>query len=63
MKKNRSKYGNEYIKDHYRRVSLELKFEDYDEVKAVADELGIGVSTLIKQVVSEKIDKIKAENK
>lgn len=54
-------YKNEYRRTHYKTVSVNFKFETYDEVKAVADELGIGVSTFIKQAISEGLEKYKKE--
>lgn len=56
-KKNQIKYINEYAKDHYKRVALNLDKTYYTQMKAFLDQKKIPVNTYIKEALSEKLDR------
>lgn len=45
----------EYAKKNYKRVPLDMPIDDYEQLKALCDEKGIGVNPYIKQAISEKM--------
>jgi len=55
MTKPQTKWSNDYKAKYLKRINLELKIEDYEIFKRIADEEGIPVSTLIKQLMFEYI--------
>lgn len=57
--RNRTEYLNVYAKTHYKRVPLNLKFDEYETLKAAADACGEPVNTFIKKAISERIQKQK----
>lgn len=60
MAENRNAYVQNYKKEHYKRVPLEVKREYYDEVLAPAASLrGMTVNSFIKEAIAEKLDREK----
>lgn len=56
---NKKKYDLEYSKKHYKRVPLDMPIDDYDELKAHCDKIGVAINTFIKQAIQDKISKSK----
>lgn len=52
---NAKQYNLEYKKKTYKRVPLDMRIEDYDELKAYCDKCNIPVQTFIKSAISEKM--------
>lgn len=52
---------NRYKKKNYKRVVIELRFEQYDNLKAVCDGLSMPVGTFAKQAVLDRLQKIAEE--
>jgi hypothetical protein len=46
-----------YAKSHLKRVPLDLKLEDYDNLKSVAEQAGQTVNGYIKQAIAEKMER------
>lgn len=57
VKRTKKQYDNQYAKEHYKRVPLDLKFELYNKVAAAADAAGVGVNTFIRETLEEKLNK------
>lgn len=57
--KNRTAYFNKYQHDHYKRVPLNLKFDEYEALKEAADACNEPVNTYIKKAINERIQKQK----
>ena len=55
--KNRTEYLNRYTRLHYKRISLNLKFDEFEALKAAADACNEPVNTYIKKAISERIQK------
>lgn len=55
--KNKHKYIMEYSKKNYRRVSLAMKFDEYDKLKAAADAAGQPVNGYIKTAIAQRIER------
>lgn len=55
MEKSRAKQINEYKKTHYKRVSLELKLDEYKSLEAAAEETGESVNGYIKRAIADRI--------
>lgn len=55
--KNKHKYIMEYSKKNYRRVSLSMKFDEYDKLKAAADAAGQPVNGYIKTAIAQRIER------
>lgn len=50
---NKQKYDAEYVRTHYKRISLNLPLQEYDTIKEAA--AGTPVNTYIKTAIREKI--------
>lgn len=46
-----------YAKSHLKRVPLDLKLEDYDNLKSAAEQAGQTVNGYIKQAIAEKMER------
>ena len=46
-----------YAKSHLKRVPLDLKLEDYDNLKSVAEQAGQTMNGYIKQAIAEKMER------
>ena len=57
--KNRKSYINTYAATHYKRVPLNLKFDEYEALKEAADACGEPINTYIKKAITERIQKQK----
>ncbi|RHP57449.1 hypothetical protein DWZ16_11195 [Clostridium sp. AF29-8BH] len=56
--KRSTKESNDQIaKSHLKRVPLDLKLEDYDNLKSVAEQAGQTVNGYIKQAIAEKMER------
>jgi len=53
---NQQKYILEYNKSHYKRIPLDVTFEDYERIREAAAAAGMPVNTFIKAAIQEKID-------
>ena len=58
---SRSEYITAYKKENYKRVPLDLKKEQYQELKAAADCAGTSINAYIKTAIEEKILRDKGE--
>ena len=47
----------------YHRVPLDLRNEDFDELKALCESIGMPVNTFIREAIAEKASRIKAEQR
>ena len=54
--KNRTAYFNKYQHDHYKRVALNIKFDEFEVLKAAADAAGEPVNTFIKRAIKMRIE-------
>ena len=54
---------NRYKKKNYKRVVIELRFEQYDKLKTVCDSLSTPVGTFAKQAVMAAAEQAEAEQK
>lgn len=54
--KNRTAYFNKYQHDHYKRVALNMKFDEYEALKAAADAAGEPVNTYIRKAIRQRIE-------
>ncbi len=57
--RNRTEYLNMYARTHYKRVPLNLKFDEYEALKEAADACNEPVNTYIKKAINERIQKQK----
>ncbi len=55
MTEKRKKYLLEYQKANLKRVPLDMRLDDYRELKSAAVAAGMSVNGYIKQAVAEKI--------
>lgn len=56
MNEKKKKYDIEYMKNNYKRVGLDLTPTKYNEVKLVADSLGMSVNGFIKKAIDYFIE-------
>lgn len=52
---NAKQYNLQYKKKTYKRIPLDMRIEDYDELKAYCDNKGVPVQTFIKQAIQDKM--------
>ena len=45
-----------YVKEHIKRIPLNVSKEDYEKIKKAADKIGISVNGFIKDAVFDWID-------
>ena len=57
--RNRTEYLNMSARTHYKRVPLNLKFDEYEALKEAADACNEPVNTYIKKAINERIQKQK----
>lgn len=50
------KYDAEYVKEHLKRISLNLQKRKYEELKDAADHAGETVTGYIKKAIDMRID-------
>ena len=56
MAEQRNEYINNYKKEHYKRINLNIDKDFYEnELAAEAQRQGIKVNTFIKEAINEKI--------
>ena len=53
--KNITKYKNDYAREHYKRVALNVSFDLYDKIKSKADTLGLSVNAYIKHALEDDL--------
>ena len=53
---NRTKYYNDYKKQNYKRVSLELKKDAYEQLQAAAAAAGEPVNAYIKRAIAARME-------
>lgn len=60
MRKNDRKkaYNQQYTKENYKRVPLDMQKTDYDKIKAAADTIGKPVNGFIKECIQEKLESL-----
>lgn len=56
---NKKQYTLDYKKKSYKRVPLDMRIEDYEQLKAYCDKCNIPVQTFIKSAISEKMTRDK----
>lgn len=54
---NKAAYDNQYIKEHYARISLILAPALRDELKQAATAAGVSVNAYIAQAIKDKLSK------
>ncbi len=52
----KKKYDMEYVKEHLKRISLNLQKKKYEEVKEAADHAGETVTGYIKKAIDLRLD-------
>ena len=57
MSQERKNYLYDYQKKKLKRVPLDLKLEDYDNLKSAAEQAGQTVNGYIKQAIAEKMER------
>ena len=50
-----------YAKKAYKRIPLDVRKEDYEVIKRIADHLGESVNGFIKQAISERLARVQKE--
>lgn len=58
-KQKRKEYLISYQKEHYKRVPLDIKKEDYQELQRIAKSVNEPVNAFIKTAIDERIKRIK----
>lgn len=53
---NKRKYNDQYKKDHFKRIPLEVQLEKYDQIKAAADNAGESVNGYIKKSIDMRME-------
>lgn len=56
--KRRKGYFTDYKRDHYKRVPIDFKPEEYNEIKDAAENVGETVTAFIRSSVRMRIDKM-----
>lgn len=56
---NKKQYTLDYKKKSYKRVPLDMRIEDYEQLKTYCDSKSIPVQTFIKSAISEKMKRDK----
>lgn len=56
IKSKKVVYNLEYAKQKYKRIPLDVPLEMAEKWKKAAENMGIGLNTLIKSAVNEKIE-------
>ena len=51
-------YNQQYTKENYKRVPLDIQKSDYDKIKAAADTTGTTVNGFIKECIREKLESL-----
>lgn len=54
---NANEYKQQFAKEKYKRIPLDVAKEDYEKIKAYADNNGETVNGFIKRLISEAIEK------
>lgn len=54
--KNKRQYNDQYRKDHFKRIPLDVQKEKYDQIKTAADNAGESVNGYIKKAVDMRMD-------
>lgn len=49
-------YNQQYTKEHYKRIPLDVQLNKYDEIKSAADSCGEKVNEFIKKAIDMRID-------
>ena len=57
MRKDNTPYRIAYAKEHYKRVALDMKKDEYAALKDAADSCAESVGTFIKTAVSQRIER------
>lgn len=52
----KTEYIVQYNKEHYRRIALGIRYQDYDRLKAAAESVGEKVTTYIKNAINQRIE-------
>lgn len=52
---------NNYKRRNYKRILFEMRFEQYDQLKAVCDSIGEPVNTFIRAAVMDRLQKVAEE--
>lgn len=53
---NKYKYINQYKKNNYKRVEINLSFETYTKIKTICDNTNQSVSGYIKAAINDKLE-------
>ena len=49
-------YNQEYTKNHYKRIPLDVQFDKYEQIKAAADSCNEKVNEFIKKAIDTRLD-------
>ncbi len=55
----KNSYDNQYVRDNYHRVSLNIRKEKYEEIKSAASENEESVNGYIKSAIDDRLEKDK----
>lgn len=53
-----NKASQKYNKNHIKRIPLDVQLGKYEEIKSVADSLGLPVNTFIKRCIDNEIKRL-----
>lgn len=54
-KKRKQKKDNQYVKEHYHRISLNIKNKKYEEIKQASFQTGETVTGYIKKAIDDRL--------
>ena len=55
----KNKYDNQYVRDNYHRISLNIKKKKYEEIKQAANDNNESVNGFIKNAIDKRLDEEK----
>ena len=56
-KEDKAKYDIQYAKSKLKRIPLDVKKEEYEQIKAAADAAGESVNGYIKQAIKQRMQR------
>ena len=54
-KKHKQKLDNQYVKEHYHRISLNVRHQKYEELKQASSQAGETVTGYIKKAIDDRL--------
>ena len=56
-KRKKNKYDNQYVRQYYHRISLNVRKEEYENIQKAAASSGMSVSEYLKTAFREKLER------